>query len=111
MSGSDDYLDALANVFTQIGQMLDLGRERYDADPAVRLAIQRLWIAAGECARLYCGASGTQVGVEPWSSLWGYRNVLVHHLPDDIDDNLVWVESVRDLPEYRSVVDGLRQGP
>lgn len=54
--------------------------------------------------------TGTEVGVEPWSSLWGYRNVLVHHLLDDIDDELVWAESSRDLPEYRTAIGAMRQG-
>lgn len=110
MSEGGDYLDALASLLDQIGELLALGREHYDSDLTVRLALQRLWIAAGECSRLYCGASGVEVGVEPWSSLWGYRNVLVHHLLDDIDDDLVWRESTRDLPEYRAAIDALRSG-
>ncbi|HLI53811.1 MAG TPA: HepT-like ribonuclease domain-containing protein [Acidimicrobiales bacterium] len=110
MSDGEEYLDALASILDQIGELLDRGRERYDGDLMVRLALQRLWIAAGESARLYCGATGTEVGVEPWSSLWGYRNVLVHHLLDDIDDDLVWVESSRDLSEYRTTIGAIRQG-
>lgn len=110
MSEGEAYLDALASILDQIGELLDLGRDRYDADLTVRLAVQRLWIAAGESARLYCGMMGTEVGVEPWSSLWGYRNVLVHHFLDDIDDELVWAESSRDLPEYRTAIGAMRQG-
>lgn len=109
MSEGEAYLDALASILDQIGQLLNRGREEYDSDPAVRLAIQRLWISAGECAHLYCAATDTEVGVEPWSSLWGYRNVLVHHLPDDIDENLVWVESSRDLTEYRDGIEAARE--
>ncbi len=110
MSEGEAYLDALASILDQIAELLGLGRERYDSDVTVRLAIQRLWIAAGESARLYCGSTGSEIGAEPWSSLWGYRNVLVHHLLDDIDDELVWAESSRDLPEYCTSIEAIRQG-
>ncbi|MGH9107244.1 MAG: HepT-like ribonuclease domain-containing protein [Acidimicrobiales bacterium] len=109
MNVGEEYLDALATILNELTLLVDLGRAHYDSDRSSRLAIQRLWIAAGECARLYCAATGAEAGVEPWSSLWGYRNVLVHHLPDDIDDERVWVESVQDLAEYRTTVEALRQ--
>lgn len=44
-------------------------------------------------------------GVEPWSSLWGFRNLLAHRLPSEISDERTWAETVADLPGYRATVD------
>lgn len=109
MNEGANYLDALAGLLDEIETHLVAGRDRYDADGSVRLAIQRLWIAAGECARRYCSATDTPPGEEPWSSLWGYRNFLAHQLPIDIDNNRVWLESTQAVPEYRAVIETLRQ--
>lgn len=40
MSDGGAYLDAFVSILDQIGELLGLGRERYDADLSVRLAIQ-----------------------------------------------------------------------
>ncbi len=109
MSAGEDHLAGLAGVLDQLKQLLRLGRPRYDAEAVTRFAIERLWIAAGECARRYCDATGTDNGVEPWSSLWAYRNFLAHHLPDEISNERVWLESLRDLSEYEAALREMRE--
>lgn len=106
MSEGEETLAALARILDQLSHLLGLGFEHYSSEASARLSVQRLWIAAGEAARRYCEVTDTDTGVEPWSSLWAYRNFLAHHLPDEISDDRVWLESVRDLVEYRSVLEG-----
>jgi uncharacterized protein with HEPN domain len=100
VSDGEDHLAALADTLHHLHRLLEAGRGHYDANEATRLAIQRLWIAGGECARRYCDSTGTDVGAEPRSSLWACRNFLAHHLPAEISNERVWAESVQDLPEH-----------
>jgi uncharacterized protein with HEPN domain len=108
VSEGEDDLAALADTLDHLGRRVEAGRDHYDTNQEARLAIQRLWIAAGECARRYCNTTGIDVGAEPWSSLWAYRNFLAHHLPAEISDERVWAESVQDLAEHRATVTRLR---
>jgi uncharacterized protein with HEPN domain len=64
-----------------------------------------LWIFAGDPADAYCEASGIPAGVEPWSELIAERNVLAHHLPDEINDERVWFDSSGDISGLREHVD------
>lgn len=75
MTPGDDHLAQLATILDVVGSFVAEGRSRYDRDVRQRLALQRMWIAAGECARRYCDAASVDLGEEPWSSIWGYRNV------------------------------------
>lgn len=69
-----------------------------------RLAIERLWIAAGNLAESYRKASDLLSGVEPWVELYGFRSVLAHALPGDISSDRVWHETTVDLPRLLSQV-------
>ncbi len=108
MSASDGHLADLNEHLEAIATLVARGEQVYRTDLACRMAVQRLWIAVGECARRYCDASGADLGEEPWSSLWGYRNVLAHRLPAEISDERVWAETTQDLAECRGVLEQLR---
>jgi uncharacterized protein with HEPN domain len=84
----------LRRTLEQISDLAGLGRERYDRDLLVRLAIQRLWITAGNYAEAYRAAIGAETGTRPWSELYGYRSILAHMLPEEINDERVWFETV-----------------
>lgn len=77
------------------------GRVRYDTDFLLRLAIQRLWITAGNYAEAYRVAAGVEAGVAPWSELCGYRSVLAHMLPEEISDDRVWFETIEGAQRLR----------
>lgn len=93
MTGTD-LRAGLLDTLEAISGLAKFGRERYDADVLVRLAIQRLWITAGNYAEAHRAAIGAEVGTEPWSKLYGYRSVLAHMLPEEISDDRVWFETV-----------------
>jgi uncharacterized protein with HEPN domain len=86
-------LVSLVAILDQIATVEGLGRHRYDSDTGARLALQRLWIAAGEATRRYCDAEGIDDGMEPWTELCQLRDYLAHHLPDEIDDGRLWAET------------------
>lgn len=94
----------LLRTLEQISDLAGHGRDRYDADVLVRLAIQRLWITAGNYAEALRVASGAELGAQPWSELYGYRSVLAHMLPEEISDDRVWFETVEGAQRLRTEV-------
>ncbi len=91
----------LRRTLEHISDLAGLGRERYDRDLLIRLAIQRLWITAGNYAEAYRVAIGAEVGTQPWSELYGYRSVLAHMFPEEINDERVWFETVEGVQRLR----------
>ena len=85
-------------------RLLSFGRELYDGDAFLRQALQRLWITIGNHAETYRIGAGLPEGSEPWSELYLYQCVLAHAMVDEVDEGLVWNESVRDLARIRGAV-------
>ena len=75
---SGETLDALIATLEQIHGVLPEGKTDWDNDLVVRLAVERLWITAGNLAEAYRIDQGIASGVEPWSELAGHRNLLAH---------------------------------
>ena len=108
MSRDAELLAGLSQTLDQIGQVLEMGRDRYARDPFIRLSLQRLWISVGNLAEQYRLAAGLADGAEPWTELYVYRGVLAHALPDELDDTRVWEESNADLGRIRAAVAAAR---
>ncbi|MBI4213002.1 MAG: hypothetical protein HY534_01720 [Chloroflexi bacterium] len=80
----------------QIRGLLPLDKAVWDSQPVIRLAVERLWITAGNLAEVYRSENRIAT-VEPWSELAGYRNLLAHALPGDISSDRVFADSSTDL--------------
>ncbi|QBI18325.1 hypothetical protein ER308_01220 [Egibacter rhizosphaerae] len=80
-------------------------------DPACQLAVERLWILAGETSERYRRDAGIPRGVEPWRELRRYRNLLAHQEPAERDPGRVWTETIRDLDRLRTDMRAHRQHP
>ena len=104
MSRADDLLAGLNDVLAHIARVLPVGRQRYDADELMRLAVQRLWITTGNLAEQFRLAAGLPDGTEPWTELYLYRCILAHALPEELSDERIWEESTRDLERLRRAV-------
>lgn len=79
-------------------------RQPGTAASVVRLAVERLWITAGNLAEVYRIERGVTTGVEPWSELVGYRHLLAHALPGDISSDRVFADTIADLERILSAV-------
>jgi hypothetical protein len=88
---------ALVATLTQIRDILPSDKASWDAEPLRRLAVERLWITAGNLAEIARSTRGADPGVEPWSELAGYRNLLAHALPGDISSDRVYADSTSDV--------------
>lgn len=102
---SDETLDALIAVLEQIRSVLPADKPAWDGQPVVRLAVERLWITAGNLAEVYRSENRIGTGEEPWAELAGYRNLLAHALPGDISPDRVFADSSTDL---NRIIDQVR---
>lgn len=96
-----ELLAGLRRALDQLAGLAELGRNRYDADVLMRLAIQRIWISVGNYAEAYRLSVGVAPGAQPWSEMYGYRSVLAHMLPEEINDDRVWFETVEGVDRLR----------
>lgn len=102
-----DLWACLLRTLEDLAGLAALERERYDTDLLVRLAVQRLWITAGNYAEAYRASIGAEAGEQPWSELYGYRSVLAHMLPEEINDERVWFETVEGVERLRAELANL----
>lgn len=94
---TDQAVVALVATLEQIRQIFPRDKAVWDGRLLVRLAVERLWITAGNLAESCRVERGLSAGVEPWSVLVGYRHLLAHALPGDISSDRVFADTAADL--------------
>lgn len=92
-------LDHLVATLEQIRGLLPDDSAAWHADARTRLAVERLWITAGNLAEAYRITAGIETGTDPWAELYRFRNLIAHALPGDLSPQRVWAESVADLEQ------------
>ncbi len=102
---ADELLGALVTALEQLRQVLPDDKSVWDSDVLVRLAVERLWITAGNLAEAYRIEERIAAGIEPWSELAGYRHLLAHELPGDLSSDRVFADTTADLDR---VLDHMR---
>jgi uncharacterized protein with HEPN domain len=102
---SADYLKQLQATLRRIADLVPGALADWQADELLRLAIERLWITAGNLAEAHRIATGVDAGADPWAELHRFRSLLAHALPGDLSDERVWYESVTDLPRLMRQVE------
>lgn len=86
------------DLLLQIERLTPTDKAAWDDNELVRLAIERLWITAGNLAEAYRIAADLPTGIEPWAELSRLRSILAHALPDDFSSNRMWHETLVDPP-------------
>ena len=94
---ADEALDALVATLEQLRSLLPGDKTIWDEQPVFRLAVERLWITAGNLAETHRTAKGIESGVDPWAELVGYRNLLAHAIPGDISADRVFADTTADI--------------
>ena len=100
----EEALAALVATLEQLRDLLPANKARWDDEPVARLAVERLWISAGNLAESYRLAKGILPAVEPWAELAGYRHLLAHALPGDISADRVFADSTSDVDRLLKAV-------
>ncbi len=93
----EELLGALVAALEELRQLLPDDKVLWDGQALIRLAVERLWITAGNLAEAYRLAKGLPAGIDPWAELAGYRNLLAHALPGDLSPDRVYADSVADV--------------
>lgn len=96
-----DILEAAERIATRVAR----GRDTFDRDEDVRLAIVRLLEIVGEAATGLSAEFRAAHGGVPWSLIVGMRNRIVHAY-FGVDHDVVWRTVSGDLPR---LVQQLRQ--
>lgn len=103
-----EFLAGLRRTLAEIIQLVPASRAAWDRDRVLQLAVMKLWIDAGNYAESYRRAIGVAAGVEPWSGLVGYRGILAHQLPEDLNHDRLWYD-VNDSAAVLADVDTATQ--
>jgi hypothetical protein len=103
-----DLLERLAAELEAIDLLTTRGRAAWDAEELVRLAAERRWITAGNYAERYRLAAQLPPGTDPWAELYDYRCLLAHALPEQLDEERVWLDTIADIARLRSAVEQVR---
>ena len=105
-----ELLDALIATLDHIQRIVPADKRAWDADERTPLAIERLWIEAGNTAEEYRRSAHVDPAVDPWAELYEYRNRLAHALPGDIDRNRVWRDTTGDVGRILADLRAVRSG-
>ena len=101
-------LEGIRRTLTEIIQLVPESRHAWDEDRLLQLAVMKLWIDVGNYAESYRRAIGVATRVEPWSGLVGYRGILAHQLPEDLNHDRLWYD-VHDAPHALAEVNAAAQ--
>lgn len=104
---ADEALSVLVEILEVLQRVLPATKQGWDEDLVTRLAVERLWITAGNTAEEYRRTAGIDAGIEPWAELVGYRNRLAHALPGDLSTDRIWVDTTTDLPRILTIIRAL----
>jgi len=105
-----DLLAGLVREPEAIDQLISRGRTAWETDELLRLSIERRWITAGNYAESYRLAAGLPSATDPWTELYDYRCLLAHALPELLDSERVWYDTVTDVGRLRDAVARLWAG-
>lgn len=65
----DEALTALVETLEQLHRILPPDKRGWESDVIAQLAVERLWITAGNTAEEYRRAADIDAGIEPWAQL------------------------------------------
>lgn len=103
-----ELLSSLARELKAIEQLIARGRAAWEGDELLRLAIERRWITAGNYAESYRVAAGIAVATDPWTELYDYRCLLAHAVPELLDPERIWHDTISDVGRLRQAVERQR---
>lgn len=93
-----ELLAALEQSLRELQALVPADKASWDQDPVVRLAVERLWITAGNIAETYRrDVLMVDPGTRPWAELAAYRHKLAHALPGDLSTDRIFADTKGDL--------------
>lgn len=99
----------IQEAITHIERYLTGGREAFERDELIQAWMVRHLQIIGEAARALSEPFRNQHSNIPWSRIIGMRHILVHNY-FEINTAVVWSVVERDLPDFKTNIDGILQG-
>lgn len=109
MSRVQPRLDDLDATLAHLAELVPDDKAAWDRDPTRQLAVERLWILAGNLAEIHRHEVGVPIGHDPWAELYDLRCVLAHQDPAQRNPDRVWAETHQDLDRIRAAVRSARR--
>jgi uncharacterized protein with HEPN domain len=96
----EERLVDIAEACAEVAELVARGRDEYDRDRAVRLAIERLLEIIGESANALMEETRSRFAAVDWRGITRLRVVLAHHY-HRVDPELVWAMATDEIPQLR----------
>jgi uncharacterized protein with HEPN domain len=93
----DERVADILDAASEIGEVIELGKDAWDKDRIRRLAVERLLEIIGEAANSLSEEFRAQHPSIPWRDVIGLRVVLAHHY-HRVDPGQVWVIAATEVP-------------
>ena len=98
MSRNDQSrLNDIRDACATIAELAARGRETFDSDPAVRLAMERLLEIIGEAANVLDPSTAARYERVPWRDITRLRILLAHHY-HRVDPSQIWAIATKEIP-------------
>lgn len=97
-----DITDAAERIATRVAR----GRQEFDANEDVQLALVRLLEIIGEACRSLTDDITDSYPTIPWRAISGLRNRVIHAY-FDIDLDVVWAACAAEVPRLASQVEDI----
>jgi uncharacterized protein with HEPN domain len=93
----DERVADILDAASQIGEIIELGREAWEKDRIRQLAVERLPEIIGEAANSLGEDFRAQYPAVPWRDIISLRIVLAHHY-HRVDPSQVWAIAATEVP-------------
>jgi uncharacterized protein with HEPN domain len=94
----EERIEDIREACTEVGDLVSRGRDAFDEDRALPLALERLLEIIGEAANALDPATRTRYSAVAWTDVTKLRILLAHHY-HRIDPDQVWAIASTHVPE------------
>lgn len=101
----EERIEDMLEACRELMELVARGRQAFDGDRTVALAVERLLEIVGEAANALAEATRARYPTVPWRDITRLRIVLAHHY-HRVDADLVWRIAVEQVPLLRAALEG-----
>jgi len=101
---NDKRLDDILATAGEVADIVRRGRTQFDADVALRRALERCLEIIGEAAKAVDAEARASLPDVPWTEIIRLRDRLSHHY-HRIEPDQLWVTAESDIPKLTAAVE------
>jgi uncharacterized protein with HEPN domain len=101
----EERLADIVEACREVAALVARGREAFDNDRAVALAVERLLEVIGEAANALAESTRSRYPTAAWRDITRLRIVLAHHY-HRVDPDQVWAIATSEVPRLMDVLEG-----